>query len=169
MLQSSCAAPPPLPQLPRTFGTHLACVGQTEVSLQPWRAFRPDGVILFSDILTPLTGMGIDFQIGEGIHVDDPIRTLEVSQDVGLASPPSLTKLASRPLPPPRTLTCSYACSKSRCRDVLASQKTMQHPAAGANSLLLGSSGASKETSWDCYLYTAELLNRTVASATPCR
>ncbi|KAK9833719.1 hypothetical protein WJX74_003651 [Apatococcus lobatus] len=49
----------------------------TEISLQPWRAFRPDGVILFSDILTPLTGMGIDFQIGEGIHVDDPIRTLE--------------------------------------------------------------------------------------------
>lgn len=77
--------------------THLACVGQTEVSLQPWRAFRPDGVILFSDILTPLTGMGIDFQIGEGIHVDDPIRTIEVSQD---DLPPSLSKVARHPVPP---------------------------------------------------------------------
>ncbi|HEY9703753.1 MAG TPA: uroporphyrinogen decarboxylase family protein, partial [Allocoleopsis sp.] len=29
-----------------------------EISLQPWRAFQPDGVILFSDILTPLPGIG---------------------------------------------------------------------------------------------------------------
>ena len=25
-----------------------------EITLQPWRAFKPDGVVLFSDILTPL-------------------------------------------------------------------------------------------------------------------
>jgi uroporphyrinogen decarboxylase len=36
---------------------------QVEVSLQPWRAFKPDGVILFSDILTPLAGMNIPFDI----------------------------------------------------------------------------------------------------------
>jgi uroporphyrinogen decarboxylase len=36
-----------------------------EISLQPWRAFRPDGVILFSDILTPLPGLGIQFDIVE--------------------------------------------------------------------------------------------------------
>lgn len=48
-----------------------------EISLQPWRAFRPDGVILFSDILTPLPGMGIDFDIIEskGPVIDPPIRT----------------------------------------------------------------------------------------------
>eukprot|EP00850_Spirogloea_muscicola_P014572 SM000105S13917 [mRNA] locus=s105:411438:413666:- [translate_table: standard] len=48
-----------------------------EVSLQPWRAFRPDGVILFSDILTPLTGMNIPFDIlkTKGPVVHKPIRT----------------------------------------------------------------------------------------------
>lgn len=36
-----------------------------EISMQPFRAFGPDGVILFSDILTPLPGIGIDFDIIE--------------------------------------------------------------------------------------------------------
>ena len=48
-----------------------------EVSLQPWRAFGPDGVILFSDIVTPLPGMGINMDIaeGKGPIIDPPIRT----------------------------------------------------------------------------------------------
>jgi uroporphyrinogen decarboxylase len=50
-----------------------------EISLQPWRAFQPDGVILFSDILTPLPGIGIPFDIIEsrGPIIDPPIRSLE--------------------------------------------------------------------------------------------
>ena len=50
-----------------------------EVSLQPWKAFQPDGVILFSDILTPLPGLGIDFDIIEskGPIIDPPIRSQE--------------------------------------------------------------------------------------------
>ncbi|KAG0554860.1 hypothetical protein KC19_12G125800 [Ceratodon purpureus] len=48
-----------------------------EVSLQPWRAFKPDGVILFSDILTPFTGMNIPFDIlkTKGPIIHNPIRT----------------------------------------------------------------------------------------------
>ncbi|MBW4655585.1 MAG: uroporphyrinogen decarboxylase [Kaiparowitsia implicata GSE-PSE-MK54-09C] len=48
-----------------------------EISLQPWRAFRPDGVILFSDIVTPLPGMGIEMDIaeGKGPIIAEPIRT----------------------------------------------------------------------------------------------
>ncbi len=50
-----------------------------EISLQPWRAFQPDGVIMFSDILTPLPGMGIPFDIVEskGPIIDPPIHSLE--------------------------------------------------------------------------------------------
>ena len=47
----------------------------TEISLQPYRAYRPDGVILFSDILTPLPGMGVPFDIPDkGPVIDPPIR-----------------------------------------------------------------------------------------------
>jgi len=49
-----------------------------EISLQPWKVFRPDGVILFSDILTPLEGMNINFDFiqGKGPVIEDPIRTM---------------------------------------------------------------------------------------------
>ncbi|XP_027110651.1 uroporphyrinogen decarboxylase, chloroplastic-like isoform X1 [Coffea arabica] len=48
-----------------------------EISLQPWQVFRPDGVILFSDILTPLSGMNIPFDIvkGKGPVIFDPLST----------------------------------------------------------------------------------------------
>ncbi len=50
-----------------------------EVSLQPWKAFQPDGVILFSDIVTPLPGLGIEMDIaeGKGPIIFSPIRTQE--------------------------------------------------------------------------------------------
>lgn len=37
----------------------------TEISLQPYRAYGTDGCILFSDILTPFPGMGVDFEISD--------------------------------------------------------------------------------------------------------
>ena len=57
----------------RSENTDLA----VEISLQPFNAFKPDGVILFSDILTPLPAIGIDFDIIEskGPIIDSPIRT----------------------------------------------------------------------------------------------
>lgn len=49
----------------------------TQISLQPWEAYKTDGVILFSDILTPLPGMGIEFDILEkaGPKIRKPVRT----------------------------------------------------------------------------------------------
>ncbi len=48
-----------------------------EVSLQPFRRFHPDGIIMFSDILTPLTGMGITFDLVESVGpvIYTPVRT----------------------------------------------------------------------------------------------
>ena len=60
-----------------------------EISMQPFRAFEPDGVILFSDILTPLPGMGINFDIIEskGPIIQDPIRTLNQINDLKSLNP----------------------------------------------------------------------------------
>lgn len=49
-----------------------------EVSLQPWRNYKTDGCILFSDILTPLPGMGAEFTIDEQKGpIMTPMRTME--------------------------------------------------------------------------------------------
>ncbi|CAE7479119.1 hemE [Symbiodinium sp. CCMP2456] len=51
-----------------------------ELSLQCWRQYGMDGVIVFSDILTPLPAMGISFDVVRGrgpIVLGDLARTLE--------------------------------------------------------------------------------------------
>lgn len=60
-----------------------------EVSLQPWKAFGPDGVILFSDIVTPLPALGIDMDIaeGKGPIIEQPIRTQQQVDDLSHFEP----------------------------------------------------------------------------------
>ena len=55
-----------------------------EISLQPYEAFKPDGVILFSDILTPLQGMNIPFDIvkGTGPIIFNPVREMDDIKDI---------------------------------------------------------------------------------------
>lgn len=54
-----------------------------EVSLQPWRNYKTDGCILFSDILTPLPGMGCEFVIDEKLGpIMDPIKSYDDAKKV---------------------------------------------------------------------------------------
>jgi len=57
-----------------------------EITLQPWERFEPDGVVMFSDILTVLEPLGFDYRIESGVGpvVDDPVAgPADVDRSVG--------------------------------------------------------------------------------------
>ena len=68
-----------------------------EASLQPWRAFHPDAVIMFSDILTPLEGMGIPFRLDEGgPKIAETVRTRPDVKLIRVADPSESVPLYSK-------------------------------------------------------------------------
>lgn len=70
-----------------------------EVSLQPWRNYQTDGCILFSDILTPLPGMGVDFDIDEKVGpVVTPMRTWDDVKKMHLIDPSSAAPFVAEAL-----------------------------------------------------------------------
>ena len=48
-----------------------------EISLQPYRRFQPDAVVMYSDILTVLEPLGFDYRIESGVGpvVENPVTT----------------------------------------------------------------------------------------------
>ncbi|CAE5967325.1 unnamed protein product [Arabidopsis arenosa] len=62
------------PPLPVTASRESSSSLDDEASRKPWQAFRPAGVIIFSDILTPLPAFGVPFDIEE--FVGDSLKIL---------------------------------------------------------------------------------------------
>jgi uroporphyrinogen decarboxylase len=70
-----------------------------EVSLMPWRNYQTDGCILFSDILTPLPGMGLEFTIDEKLGpVMDPIKNWDDLKKMRHIDPSSAAPFVSEAL-----------------------------------------------------------------------
>ena len=70
-----------------------------ELSMQPFRAFGTDGVIMFSDILTPLPSMGIEFDVvkGSGPVIFDPIRSMDQVRHTRIPGEPFARPVMGRP------------------------------------------------------------------------
>ena len=58
-----------------------------EVTLQPIRRFGMDAAILFSDIMTPLEGMGIDLEFKPGPVIANPVRSAAAVDKLRVADP----------------------------------------------------------------------------------
>ena len=68
-----------------------------EISLQPLRRFGMDGVVVFSDILLPLRGGGLELEFAPGPVIANPLRGVadldRLSVDVGAAIAPTCEAL----------------------------------------------------------------------------
>ena len=49
----------------------------TEISLQPWERFRPDAVVMYSDILTVLEPLGFEYHVESGVGpvIENPVES----------------------------------------------------------------------------------------------
>jgi uroporphyrinogen decarboxylase len=58
-----------------------------EVTLQPLRRFELDAAILFSDIMTPVEGMGVELEFNPGPVIDRPVRSRADIDRLRIADP----------------------------------------------------------------------------------
>ena len=82
-----------------------------EVSLQPWRRFGMDGVVVFSDIMIPVEAMGLGLTIGEGgPKLSPPVTTLQDVEQLQIPDPSQSVPFLLAALRQLRTELQSQAC-----------------------------------------------------------
>ncbi len=124
-----------------------------EVTMQPIRRFGFDAAILFSDILTPLSPMGIDLDFNPGPIIRNPVRTLRdvdalILPDIPRALPYVFDILAGLKETLPKTTTligfagapftvASYAVSQSHGKGGFERIRSMAYGASGLLEALL--------------------------------
>lgn len=69
-----------------------------EVSLQPMRRFDIDGVILFSDIMIPTLGMGVELDFAPGPVLKTPIRSVSDIKNLRVCDPHEKTSFVLKTL-----------------------------------------------------------------------
>ncbi len=69
-----------------------------EITLQPMRRFDLDASIVFSDIMTPLEGMGVSLDFAPGPVIEDPVRTAEQARALRVADPEEATPFVQEAL-----------------------------------------------------------------------
>lgn len=69
-----------------------------EVSIQPYDIIGVDAVIMFSDILTPLIGMGMDLEFSPGPQFNNPIQNEQDVDRLKLPSPDENTPYVGKTL-----------------------------------------------------------------------
>ena len=84
-----------------------------EVTLQPLRRFELDAAILFSDIMTPLQGMGVELKFEPGPVVREPIRTDAQIDALPRAGAGARRAVRARDDPPGARRRCRAACRSS--------------------------------------------------------
>jgi uroporphyrinogen decarboxylase len=57
------------------------------ITLQPMERFELDAAILFSDIMTPLEGMGVGLRFAPGPIIDEPVRSVEQARALRALDP----------------------------------------------------------------------------------
>ena len=69
-----------------------------EVTLQPVRRHDVDAAVMFSDIMLPVLGMGIDVRLEDGVGpvIDTPVRTAADVERLSIAEPPQAATDAIR-------------------------------------------------------------------------
>src|SRR5205814_720124 len=123
-----------------------------EVTLQPVRRLGVDAAVMFADIMLPLRGMGVDFELVESVGpvIAQPVRTPEAV--AALRTPPaaesvpqvlSAVEMVARESPVPVIAFCggpftlaSYMIEGRPNRDFLATKEFMYREPEAFDSLL---------------------------------